>query len=89
MTNEEKFRKGIVIYKTDDDVICELWGASTKHPDTICSMNGMIKNGLFTRNPFSDDENYDIYQWLLYVASIQMWKDTAKEIVEIANEEWF
>ena len=26
MTNEEKFSKGIVIYKTEDDVVCELWG---------------------------------------------------------------
>ena len=37
MTNEEKFSKGIVIYKTEDDVICELWGASTKHADVISS----------------------------------------------------
>ena len=35
MTNEEKFSKGIVVYKTEDDVICELWGASTKHADAI------------------------------------------------------
>ena len=39
MTNEEKFSKGIVIYKTEDDVVCELWGASTKHADVIYSMN--------------------------------------------------
>ena len=89
MSNEEKFDKGIVIYKTDDDVICELWGASTKHADAIYSMNSMVENGLFTRCAFSDNVDYDIYQWLLYVASIQMWKYTAKEIVEIANAEWF
>lgn len=89
MTNEEKFQKGIVIYKTDDDVVCELWGASTKHADAIYSMNSMVKNGLFTKCAISDNADYDIYQWLLYVASIQMWKKTAKEIVEIANREWF
>lgn len=89
MTNEEKFSKGIVIYKTDDDVVCELWGASTKHADEIYSMNSAIKDGDFIRCPFSDNKDYDIYQWLLYVASIQMWKNTAKKIVEIANEEWF
>ena len=27
MTNEEKFQKGIVIYKTEDDVICEALGS--------------------------------------------------------------
>ena len=89
MTNEEKFSKGIVIYKTDDDVICELWGASTKHADVIYSMNSMVENKKFERCLLSDNKDHDIYQWLLYVASIQMWKNTAKEIVKIANEEWF
>ena len=36
MTIEEKFRKGIVVYKNEEnDYVCELWGASTKHPDSI------------------------------------------------------
>ena len=89
MTNEEKFCKGIIIYKTDDDVICELWGASTKHADVIYSMNNMVESKKFERCLLSDNKDHDIYQWLLYVASIQMWKNTAKEIVKIANEEWF
>ena len=91
MTNEEKFSKGVVVYKTDndDDVVCELWGASTKHPDAYYSMNSMIKNGLFARCPFAKNADHDIYQWLLYIASIQIWKNTAKEIAEIANSEWF
>ena len=30
MTNEEKFSKGIVVYKNEeDDYVCELWEAST------------------------------------------------------------
>lgn len=89
MTNEEKFRKGIVIYKTDDDVVCELWGASTKHPDLIYSMNQDIKNGLFCRCLFADDQDHDIFQWLLYIASRQTWKTTARKIVEIALKEWY
>ena len=89
MTNEEKFCKGIIIYKTDDDVICELWSASTKHADAIYSMNTMVESGKFERCPLSESKDHDIYQWLLYVASIQMWKNTAKEIVKIASEEWF
>lgn len=88
MTNEEKFEKGIVIYKTDDDVVCELWGASTKHADVTYSMNRDIKNELFHRCEFADDPDHDIYQWLLYVASRQTWKSTAREIVEIATDEW-
>ena len=54
MTNEEKFSKGIVVYRTEDDVICELWGASTKHADVIYSMNQDIKNNLFTKCQFAD-----------------------------------
>ena len=89
MTNEEKFKKGIVVYKTNDDVICELWGASTKHADTIYSMKRDIENGLFTRCPLEDNLDSDIFQWLLFVASLQMWRHTAKEIAETALKEWY
>ena len=89
MTNEEKFKKGIVIYKTEDDVVCELWGGSTKHADAIYTMNTHIKQGLFVRSFFSDSIEEDVYQWLLFIASIQMWKITAKEIVDIAIQDWF
>lgn len=88
MTNEEKFKKGIVIYTTDDDVICELWGASTKHPDVTYSMSRDIENELFHRWEFAESKDHDIYQWLLYVASRQTWKSTARKIVEIADS-WY
>ena len=88
MTNGEKFQKGIVIYKTDDDVICELWRASTKHADVIYSMNRDIENGLFYRCDYASNPDHDIFQWLLYVASRQIWKTTAIEIVEIAMSDW-
>lgn len=89
MTNEEKFKKGIVIYKTDDDVVCELWGASTKHADVIYSMKRDMDSGRFSRNSFFDTIDEDIFQWLLCVASWQTWKHTAKEIVKIALKEWY
>ena len=89
MTNEEKFSKGIVIYRTEDDVICELWVASTKHADVIYCMNSDIDNGLFTKCRFADSPNHDIFQWLLYITSRQTWKTTAKEIAEIALAEWY
>lgn len=84
MTNEEKFQKGIVVYKTENDVICELWGSSTKHADVIYSMNRDIKNELFHRCEFADSIDHDIFQWLLYIASRQIWKNTARKLVEIA-----
>ena len=52
-------------------------------------MNRDIENGLFHRCQFSDSPDDDIFQWLLYVASRQTWKNTAKEIVEIALNEWY
>lgn len=43
MTNEEKFRAGTVVYKDDDgDYICELWEASTHHPDGATAGPGML-----------------------------------------------
>ena len=89
MTNEEKFKKGIVVYKTDDDIVCELWGSSTKHADSFYSMNRDVEEGLFTKCEFADDIDHDIFQWLLYVASRQTWKSTARKIVEIALAEWY
>ena len=32
MTLEERFASSIVVEKIDNDYVCELWGASTKHP---------------------------------------------------------
>ena len=89
MSTGEQFIKRIVIYKKDVDVICELWGASTKHADVIYSMNWDIKNDLFRKCQFADNPDNDIFQWLLYVASRQVWKTTAREIVEIALTEWY
>lgn len=51
MTNEEKFRAGTVVYKDDDgDYVCELWEASTRHPDADGKYK---KSGL-----------YEVFQWL-------------------------
>ena len=87
MTNEEKFfRQGYVVYKKDDDYVCELWGASTKHPDSIYHMNGdkkYIKSGLY------DDDVYEVYQWLLYIASNLRFRPYAKRLAEYAFREWY
>lgn len=89
MTNEEKFEKGIVVYTTEDDVICELWGASTKHADVIHSMKRDIEHGRFSPSQYANDRDHDIFQWLLCVASWQTWKSTAKKIAEVALADWY
>ena len=54
MTIEEKFRKGIVVYKNEEnDYVCELWGASTKHPDSIFHMNS---DGEYKKSGLYDDD---------------------------------
>ena len=87
MTKEEKFfRQGYVVYKQDDDYVCELWGASTKHPDSIYRMNGdkmYIKSGLY------DDDVYEVYQWLLWIASNLRFRPYAKKLAEYALREWY
>lgn len=87
MTNEEKFKKGIVVYKNkENDYVCELWGASTKHPDSIFRMN---HDGKYKKNGLYDDDKYEVYQWLLWIASNLTWRFHARELVEYALREWY
>lgn len=78
MTNEEKFKKGIVVYQGEDgDYILELWAASTKHPDSV------FKFSNFKKQEFIPEEK-QIFQWLLECASKLTWPFHAKELVEYA-----
>lgn len=66
MTNEEKFRAGTVVYKDDDgDYVCELWEASTHHPDVVYHMNA---DGKYKKSGLYDDDKYEVFQWLLSIA---------------------
>lgn len=83
MTLEEKFASGIVVEKIDDDYICELWGASTKHPDAF-----------FRFSEWEDKtdviaEGYQVFQWLLWIASKRLWPFHAKELAEYALKNWY
>lgn len=85
MTNEEKFSKGVVVYKKDDDYICECWGASTKHPDTFDRMSAwmdMVDTSIIPKQQ-------QVFQWLLYLASRRMFPFHAKQLAEYALENWY
>ena len=87
MTNEEKFKKGIVVYKNDEnDYVCELWGASTKHPDSVFHMN---HDGKYKKSDLYDDDKYEVYQWLLWIASNLTWRFYARNLAEFAIREWY
>lgn len=76
----------IIVKKTENDYILELWGASTKHPDSVFYYNDP-KVG-FVHSKIIEDK-YQIYQWLLYCASCLDFPFHAKEVVEYANKHWY
>ena len=77
--------KDYKIFIGDEDVIFEVWGASTKHPDANYSMMADVNKGKFVLNPLNMKLADNIFQWLLYIASQQMFTCTSKEIVEYAE----
>lgn len=74
-------KSGIKLYSriSDHDTILELWGASTKHPDSRFNYSN------FEKTDFISDE-VQIYQWLLECASRLTWWFFAKDLVDFANE---
>ena len=66
----------------NNDYVCELWGASTKHPDSRFNMRD------FKKVDFIEDK-YQVYQWLLECASKLTFPFFAKELVDYANKHWY
>lgn len=62
---------------------CELWGASTKHPDAE-----FVYSRWEDKCIYLDDES-QIFQWLLWIASRRQWPFHAKELAEYALENWY
>lgn len=83
MTKEEKFAKGIVVIEEENDYVLELWGASTKHPDAAFRYSDWDdKCSMF-------EDKYQVFQWLLWVASKRQWPFHAKELVDYAVTNWY
>lgn len=72
----------INVYMKDDNYICELWGASTKHPDSIFKMSDFKMIDYM-------DKKYQVFQWLLECASKLTWPFHAKELTEYAMKHWY
>ena len=66
----------------DNDYICELWGASTKHPDSVFKMSNFKMNKYI-------DKKCQVFQWLLECASKLSWPFHAKELTEYALKHWY
>ena len=69
----------IKMYETENDKILELWGASTKHPDSLFRFSDFKKVEFI-------DEKYQVFQWVLECASKLTWPQHAKELAEWALE---
>lgn len=64
---------------SDHDTILELWGASTKHPDSIFYFSD------FKKTEFFEPED-QIFQWLLECASRLIFPVHAYELTQFAIE---
>ena len=69
--------------ENDNDYVLELWGASTKHPDSMFFFSEWQDKVDY----FEDEEQ--VYQWLLYCASRLTFPFYAKDLVDYANEKWY
>ena len=59
----------------------EFWGASTKHPDSRNCYQYDIEDKKFIESPFQHIE-WNILQWLMYVASIKTFVFHAMELLD-------
>ena len=72
----------IKVYKNNENnYVCELWEASTKHPDSVFHMED------FKTVDFIDKE-HQVFQWLLECASKLTFPFHAKELAEYAFKNW-
>lgn len=78
-----KMETDIKVFKTEEKgYVLELWGGSTKHPDSVFYFND------FKKVDFIEDE-YQIFQWLLECASKLTFPFHAKQLVEYALKNWY
>lgn len=78
-----KMKTDIKVFKTEEKgYVLELWGGSTKHPDSVFYFND------FKKVDFIEDE-YQIFQWLLECASKLTFPFHAKQLVEYALKNWY
>lgn len=62
--------------------VCELWGASTKHPDEVFFFDDFKKSEYF-------EDKYQVFQWLLECASKLAFPMHAYWLADTAMTEWY
>lgn len=88
MLTESPYTNGEIIYtdseyfyliRTDNDVVFESWHTSTKHPDVTYRYSNWKNKSVII------DDDFQIYQWLLFIASDTLFPFRAKEIARFAE----
>lgn len=88
MTNEEKFCAGKVLYKNDEgNYVLELWGGSTKHPDSVFHMEDFEFPLWANRNDSKVVEG-QVFQWLLECASKLVFRSHAIDLAQWALDNY-
>lgn len=66
----------------ENDYRLELWGASTKHPDSVFIYSEWKDKSAYF------EPKYQVYQWLCYCASRLNFPFHAIDLIDYANENW-
>lgn len=62
--------------------VCELWGSSTKHPDSIFYFDDYEKSDLL-------EDKYQVFQWLLECSSKLLYPMSSYSLAKQAMEDWY
>lgn len=69
----------LYLVRTDNDIVYESWSSSTKYPDVIYKFSNWENKSHYIMDDFQ------IYQWLLFIASDTLFPFRAKEIARFAE----
>ena len=72
-----------LIFKDSEHIyVCELWYASSKHPDSVHYFDAFKKCELM-------DTDTQVFQWLLEIAARLTWPMHARALAQQALDEWY
>ena len=76
-------KRDLYLVRADNDVVFESWASSTKHPDIIYRFSRWKNKSHFI------SVDYQIYQWLLFIASDTVFPFRAREIALFAERVYY
>ena len=74
------------LYYKNDDFVFEIWGGSTKHPDSTFTFSAWKNREIIPDLRDNYDFDYAWLQWLSYIASTMLFESTTRDILQLAGE---